>query len=151
MPTNVAGAVADLIDTLVDEANPGTAAALDMLGRVTAGFKIAWAAEAQARQAVAYARAQGHTWHRIAEVLHQAGVLEEHVDDRAMAAFLWAAPNPSMQFHELRFSWQCPYCDRWVHDYGPQAGDRIGGEVGHAEDCGRLISDTAQQRRRPGS
>lgn len=146
MPTDVAGAVSQLIDTLVVEAAPDTAG-YDMLGRVTAGFKVAWAAEAQARQAVALARAQGHTWQQVAGVLQMAGVLEEHVDDPAVAAFLWAAPQPSLQFHELRATWRCSTCDQWVHDYGPRPGDPTDREFGHAPDCGRRVTEVAQWRR----
>lgn len=88
-------------------------------------------------QAVAEARAEGHSWEQI--VHHVPGLSPAYGAEAADKLFELVS-IPGSRFCEDLVTWRCGDCDGLVLERGRDAGHPLDAEQGHSEDCGRLAA-----------
>lgn len=125
---------------------PGPA---DHLQGMRTALETARAAEGIARDWARDARGSGSSWNDVAEALGQMIQVTEG-EDRAVEAFAWVAPRPSMRFDRVATTWRCESCDSRVTDRGPYEGNPVDDETGHGKDCSRHAAEVAAWKKRSG-
>jgi hypothetical protein len=101
------------------------------------------------------ARAAGHSWAELAEVLGLTREAEREQIAPGEAAFHWATtgridgePRSRVWGDEPRRWWRCASCQQRVSDRGPFAGHPDDEETGHAPDCARHTAELTAWRTR---
>lgn len=89
-------------------------------------------------QAVAEARAAGHSWEQI--VRYVPGLGPEPGADAGEKLFELVSV-PGSRFGEHHVTWLCGSCEGLVLDRGPQAGHPVDAEPGHRAHCERLAAE----------
>ena len=100
-----------------------------------------------ARYYVRNARAAGHTWQEIGEVMGVTpnGEPELAGDTTAETAYSYAAGSPDSETawrYGRLFAWRCASCEGVISDKGP-FNHPADNEPGHADDCARLAAAVA--------
>ena len=113
----------------------------DALARVEVERRLELEARRRFVQAVAEARAEGHSWEQI--VNHVPGLGPAHGAEASEQLFE-VVSVPGSRFGEDHVTWRCGDCDGLVLDRGPYGGHPAETEPGHREDCGRLAAEVSQ-------
>lgn len=92
-------------------------------------------------QAVAEARATGHSWEQI--VKHVPGLGPERGADAAEKLFELVSV-PGSRFGEHHVTWRCGSCGGLVLDRGPGVGHPVDAEPGHRAHCERLAAEVGR-------
>ena len=115
----------------------------DALARIEVERQLELEARRGFGQAVAEARADGHSWEQI--VNHVPGLAPAYGAEAADKLFELVSV-PGSRFGEDHVTWRCADCDGLVLDRGPDAGHPVDAEPGHREDCERLAAGRQHHR-----